>query len=160
MLCGKIESELFATGRIYILGWCNLSLRAKTFSFLKRVLTSRVGHLLLVINLCFIIYEYSQTSARFYESSGNCMTVGEAQNSDVMVCTSLFPLWVKIVALINLSALVPTTMISTFLQTSFPAMCMQTATQISTFLFAAFGSIQWLFVGYGIERIARKHFWK
>ncbi len=137
-----------------------MSLRAKTFSFLKHVLTSRVGHLLLVINLCFITYEYSQTSAEFYESGGSCVTVSEAQNSNVMVCTSLFPLWIKIVAWLNIPALIPTTIISTFLQTSFPTMCVQTETQISTFILLVFASIQWLFVGYIVERIARKHFWK
>ena len=131
-----------------------------TFSFLKRVLTNRVGHLLLVINLCFIIYEYSQTAARFYESGDSCETVRETQSSDVMVCTSLFPLWIKIIAWLNLPALVPTTMISTLLQTSFPTMCVQTETQISTFVLMIFASIQWLFVGYVIERIVKKHFWK
>ena len=135
-----------------------MSLRANTFSFLKRVLTSRIGHLLLVINLCFIVYEYSQTSASLYEAGGSCTTVSEAQNSDVMVCTSLFPLWIKVVALLNIPALVPTTIISTFLQSSSPTMCVQTATQISTFLFMVFASIQWLFVGYVVEKLSRKHF--
>lgn len=137
-----------------------MSLRANTFSFLKRVLMNRVGHLLLVINLCFIIYEYSQTSATLDDIGGSCVIVGEAQNFDVMVCTSLFPLWIKIVAWLNLPALIPTTIISTFLQTSFPVMCMQTATQISTVLLAVFGSVEWLFVGYLVESIARKHLWK
>lgn len=132
-------------------------LRAKTLSFLKSVLTSRVGHLLLVINLCFIIYEYSQSSADFYESGGSCTTVSEARNSGVTICTSYFPLWIKILAYVNLPALIPVSIISTFLQSLFPTMCVQTETQISTFLLIVFGSIQWLFVGYVIERIARKH---
>lgn len=137
-----------------------MNLRAKTYSFLKRVLASRVGHLLFVINLCFIIYEYSQTSAQFYVSGGSCETVSEARNSDIIVCTSLFPFWIKIVTWLNLPALIPTTIISTLLQSMFPTMCVQTATQVSTFLFAVFASIQWLFVGYVVESIAKKNFWK
>ena len=137
-----------------------MSIRANTFSFLKRVLISRVGHLLVVINLCFIIYEYSQISATLDDAGGSCVTVSEAQNSDVIVCTYFLPLWFKIVVWLKSLSLIPTEIISTFLQTLFPTMCIGTATQIQTVLLAAFGSVQWLFVGYFVESIARKHLWK
>ena len=135
-----------------------MKLITATFSFLKRVLTSRVGHLLLVINLCFIAYDYSRTPVRPYESDGSCYTVGEARNSPIQLCPPTMPTWLVVGVFLNLPAGILTLTITESLKTSSPAMCVQTASQITTLLFINFASIQWLFVGYGVEKLLKKHF--
>ncbi len=131
-----------------------MKLMAATFSFLRRVLTNRVGHLLLVINLCFIAYLFSPKHVRPHRSDGSCYTVAEARrDSQNQFCAGSQPKWMVVVGFLNLPAFQPTAGISQLLTASSPTMCVQTESQISLLLFMFFASIQWLLVGSGIEKL-------
>jgi hypothetical protein len=112
-------------------------------TFLKGVAASHVGHLLLILNLCLIAYEYSQSPTMLPES-GDCFTVGEA------MIRGTLPAWFVLSKIINGPALLLTMLIASPLQLLFPDMCIHTAGQINATTFVFLSSIQWMLVGYGI----------
>ncbi len=121
---------------------------------MKQVVASQLGHLLLIVNLCLVFYEFTQSNVREYENI-DCASRAEVQSSTVQICVSLFPAWLKVMALLDLPAIMLSMLITEPIHSLFPQMCIYTASRIDTAVFLICGSMQWLLVGYGIERVIR-----
>jgi hypothetical protein len=127
-------------------------MKNSSWKFMKKVVTSRLGHLLLVINLCLGVYEFSQSRVREYETV-ECASRAEVQSSTGQICTSLFPAWIQIMALLDMPAIMVSRLITDPIHSRFPQMCIYTVSRVDTAVFLLCGSMQWLLVGYGIERV-------
>lgn len=122
-----------------------LTMSGSILTVLRGVATSRIGYLLLILNLCLIAYEYSQSPATPVES-GDCFTVSEA------MIRGIVPAWFGLSKVTGGPALIITGLIAYPLELSFPDMCINTAVQINAAVFVLLSSIQWMLIGYGVGR--------
>jgi len=122
------------------------------WQFVKRVLASRLGHLLLITNLCFVIYEYGRS---LRAAGRDCLTVADAQRVDAAVLMA-FPVWVVVFTILNFPALMVSSFSADFITSLYPQMCTYTAAHIESGSLAFCSAIQWMLVGYAIESQVRR----
>jgi hypothetical protein len=124
-------------------------------SFIKRVIRSRVGHLLLVINLCILLYGNADSAAS-YHIHRECVTVAEAEQMlSSTVCFSFLPLWIIVLlflaVLLELPSIILASLFTEAFESLFPHICAYTASQVDMVFILLISTAQWMLVGYAIE---------
>ena len=125
--------------------------------FIKRVAGSRIGHLLFVINLCMAIYLLVHFPFPQMEHL-DCVPRSQLPISDSTFCYTLLPMWEWVFAYIvlTLPAYQVSQLFSAPINSLFPNLCYYTADRIDAALFLLCSSIQWLLIGYGLERLIKR----
>ncbi len=123
--------------------------------FLKRAVNSRTVYVLVVLNLCFVAYEIGSSP---FASHGlaSCVAIGEGV-VEFDICSNPLPppLWTRVGFVLNLPTILPVLALSKALESEFPQLCGYMSL-VNMLTVAVCVCLQWMVVGYGIERIGRK----
>jgi hypothetical protein len=116
--------------------------------FLKRVAKKRIGHSLLVVNLCILAYGYSQSA-----SLDGCTPISEVHQPSAGI------LLLNAVATDALLVDLPSVLLSTplvfILMHMFPNLCVHTVSRVGVLILLVFSSGQWMLIGYSIEALSK-----
>jgi hypothetical protein len=127
---------------------------------LKGILTSRIGYLLVAIHLCLAIYDFAPKDVQG-GSNGACQTVAQWDTNIHLVAgrvvhytyeSALY----KFLTLADLPAvLLVEGLFMPGVYRLFPHLCMYTASWVEAFILLTIASMQWLTVGFVIERVLK-----
>jgi hypothetical protein len=130
-----------------------------TWSFLKRVAESRVGHLLLVVNMCILVHSYAESSDSQHIHGAECITVAAARQITAnAVCFTTMPWWMFLMmlwGLLDLPSMLLSYPFTQAFENLFPHICDSTAIFINSLIFLVISSGQWLLIGYGIGSLSK-----
>jgi hypothetical protein len=115
---------------------------------LKRSLRSHLGHILLVISWCFILFVFARPSAQGPQFV-DCVRSNEEGYTMTEVNKS-YPIWTQAVAVTHIPSIFVTRLVTKLVQRIFLLSCVPTA-QLELSLFLLFSSIQWLLVASVID---------
>jgi hypothetical protein len=128
---------------------------------LKGILTSRIGYLLVAINLCLAIYDFAPKGVQGGSNGASCQTVAQWDTNIHLVAGRVVhytyeAALYKFLALVNLPAvLLAEELFMPVVYRQFPNLCMYTASWVEAFILLTIASMQWLTVGFVIERVLR-----
>ena len=120
---------------------------------MKRVVGSRFGHLLLILSLCFMLLEFVPPSVH-HPQFVSCVPTKE----EVFTITEILapkPVWVVPIGVLYLPSILLTSALTKLLSGVFALSCTPMA-RLELIVLLICSSIQWLLVGYGIERIIKR----
>src|SRR3712207_8834294 len=86
----------------------------------ERIISSDLGHLLFVINLCLFIHLYAQSGISSHEHV-DCMPASEVL--DATACLLYIPAWIVAFVLVNLPGMVAGMILTAPLDELFPYLC-------------------------------------
>jgi hypothetical protein len=119
--------------------------------FVKRLLHSHVGHVLLAISWCFILFVMVRPSFNrpwFVD----CIPSEQESFSYYAEVNHAYPIWTVIIGSAHAPSSLLTQGVTWLLQKFLSVSCAQT-TRIELVVFFLFSSIQWLLIGFGIEAL-------
>jgi hypothetical protein len=128
----------------------NLSLSG----FIKRVLHSHVGHVLLAISWCFILFVMVRPSLNrpwFVD----CRPTEQELFSYYAEVNHAYPIWTVIISIFHFPSFLLTQGVTFLLQKVISLSCRQTA-KIEIAVLFLFSSIQWLLIGFGVESFVER----
>ena len=120
--------------------------------FGKQVLRSHLGHVLLAISWCFILFVLVRPSInqpQFVDcvlSKDEVLWIAEVNHA--------YPIWTVIIGIAHFPSLLLTRVVTLCFQKVLSLSCGQTA-RMELMSFFLFSSVQWLLVGYSIESFGR-----
>jgi len=120
--------------------------------FGKLVLRSHLGHVLLAISWCFILFVLVRPLINQPQFT-NCVP----SNDEVFWIAEVnhsYPIWTVIIGIAHFPSQLLTQVVTLGFQKVLSLSCVQTA-KIELTAFFLFSSVQWLLVGYGIESFGR-----
>ena len=121
--------------------------------FLKRVATNRLGQVLLFSSLFFVLVAMvpqSPKSPMFFDCAFN--------REGVFVASEIFlvkPIWVVIIGVTYLPSILLTIVLTKIFEGVFSLTCTPTA-RVEIIVLVVCSSIQWILIGYAIERCIKK----
>jgi hypothetical protein len=121
--------------------------------FIKRVVSSRFGHLLVVLGLCLALLEFMPLSVN-HPQFVSCVPTGE----EIYTITEILapkPILVVAIGVLYLPSILLTSALTTLLGYTFSLSCTPAA-RLELIVFLICSSIQWLLVGYGLERLIKR----
>ncbi len=120
---------------------------------MKRIVGSRPSHLLLILSLCFVLLEFVPPSVN-HPQFVSCVPTKE----EVFTITEILapkPVWVVAIGVLYLPSILLTSALTKLLGGMFGLSCTPMA-RLELMVFLICSSVQWLLVGYGIERIIKR----
>jgi len=121
--------------------------------FIKRVVSSRIGHLLVVLSLCFALLEFVPISVN-HPQFVSCVPIRE----EIYTITEILapkPIWVVAIGVLYLPSILLTSALTKLLGHTFSLSCTPVA-RLELIVFLICSSIQWLLVGHGIEWLIKR----
>jgi hypothetical protein len=130
------------------------------WSFIKRVLTSRIGQLLAAVHLLLVVYDFAQKDVQRYAPGERCTPVSEWDVTGGLIAGRFFHFSYestlhKLTVLADLPSLLLCSLLTAPLYRLYPNMCVVTTSWIDAAVLIVVTSGQWLLVGFAIERLAR-----
>ena len=128
-------------------------MRKRIWSFIKRVASSRVGQLLAVLSLCFVLialYPLPLNHPQFVD----CVPTKEEVYTITEVLKPL-PLWVGAIGITYFPSMLLTKIVTNVAGSLFSLSCYPTA-KVEFVVFLICSSIQWMLVGCGVAWLIRK----
>jgi hypothetical protein len=123
------------------------------WAFIKRVVRSHLGHLLLAVSWTFVLLVFAHPHL-YQPQFVNCVPTGDEAYFQVIV-DKVYPIWTAAIVVAHLPAIGLTVGATKLLQRILPLSCGPTAKGEVLLLFA-FSAIQWLLLGYTIESLFRR----
>lgn len=124
------------------------------WSFIKRTTDSRIGHLLAAVNLCLIVYYFNQLKITGcplgLEGVITATTIGDRYMD--FESTLLF-----VLAILNILPLLLAQGILEIIIFLIPQWSVSTFSWVMAYLLIGLTSVQWLLVGYFIERTIKTY---
>src|SRR5258705_11676034 len=121
-------------------------------AFIKRVLLSHLGHILLAVSWCFILFVLVRPSMNrpFFvdcvPTKDELFWITEVNHS--------FPIWTVIIGIAHFPSILVTQAVMWLVVKGAAISCMKTAKlELAVFFIAS--SIQWLLIGYSVESFVR-----
>jgi hypothetical protein len=121
--------------------------------YIKRVVGSRVGQLMAVLGLCFALLELVRFPV-YHPQFVSCVPTGE----EIYTITEIFapkPIWVVVFRILCLPSILLTSALTMLLAHTFTLSCTPTS-RLELIIFLMCSSIQWLLIGYGVERFIKR----
>ena len=117
------------------------------WAFIRRVTSSGLSQLLLILSTCLILLEWHHTPEPLLVSCDLAKELGFIPMADHRILPIYF--------LVNLPPLLITAGVTKFFKEVFMMSCASTA-KLETIFLVISCSIQWMLIGYGVERYFRK----
>ena len=129
--------------------------------FIKNLAGSRLGQILLVIHLCLVVYDFANNPAEGYDYP-NCTKVSEWDVSGTLIANRFFhhlenesTLLVTLLILDLPALLLGMVLLVPVEKILLQSVCVETASWVSAVVLLLLTSIQWLIIGYVVERLIR-----
>jgi hypothetical protein len=122
------------------------------WSMIKRALFNHLGHLLLAVSWCFILFVFIRP-ALLGPQFVDCVPSKEEAYTMLEV-NKAYPIWTQAVGVAHIPSILITRFATKFIQGIFSLSCAPTA-KVELPLFFVFSSIQWLLVASAIDSGAR-----
>lgn len=124
------------------------------WSLIKRIIDSRIGHLLAAVNLCLVVYYFNQLEITGctlgIEGVIAATTIGDRYMD--FESTLLF-----VLAILNILPLLLAQGILEIIIFLIPRLSVSTFSWVMAYLLIGLSFVQWLLVGYFIERIIKTY---
>jgi hypothetical protein len=121
--------------------------------FLTGVLRSHLGHMLLAVSLSFILFVIMRGPLN-YPQFVDCTPVGD-EIYTITEVLRVYPVWIVVIGMAHFPSMLATMGATKLFQAGFSLSCAATA-KVELPFFALFSAIQWLLVGYIIEKLFRQ----
>jgi hypothetical protein len=128
-------------------------MRNLIWSFIKRVARSRIGHLLVVLSLCFLllsVFSLPMNHPQFVD----CVPTGKEVYTITEVLRPM-PVWIVAIGVTYFPSMLLTKVSMNLLDSLFSLSCYPTA-RLESAIFLVYSSIQWMLIGSGIEWLFKR----
>ena len=122
-------------------------------SFIKRVVSNRIGHLLVVVSLCFVLIAFYPLPLN-HPQFVSCVATKEEIYTIAEVLKPP-PVWIFTIGITYFPSMLLTKILTGAMASLFSLSCYPTA-KVELVVFLIFSSIQWMLVGYGVEWLFRR----
>jgi hypothetical protein len=122
-------------------------------TYIKRVLGSRIGQLLAVPGLCFALLEFAHLHV-YHPRFVSCVPTPE----EIYTITEILvprPIWVTAIGALYIPSALLTSALTKLIGYVFALSCTPMA-RLEFVVFLVCSSLQWVLVGYGIERLIKR----
>ena len=131
-----------------------------TWTFIKRIASSRIGQLLAVIHLSLVVYDLAQKPGR--TSFADCTPSSWYSTGSIFAGRYFHATYESLLLMVLVFLDLPAILFSAIILNPFyyiyPNICVYTASWIDAVVVLLCASVQWLIIGYGIEWLFRKDF--
>ncbi len=128
-------------------------MRKTLWACIKRVAKTRVGHLLVVLSVCFVLIAFMKPSMSHPQFVDCVQSKGETLALAEVLAPK--PIWVVAIGYLYLPSIVISVGLTNLFGSIFSLSCVP-KTRLELVIFLVCSSIQWMLIGYGIEHLIKR----